>query len=224
MMAFMIFRRRIVPFLIVSSVALTACGGSEAATTAPTSSTTTVLAASGPAATEPAPVATEPAPATTSPDDGADGSCLIGDWVITQAEMNGYYDVVTGGFGEGGPPVEIDIVGQTLLTFTETGYVYTADFDLTLAVAGTSGTGVSTGTVSGTWETDEGRLVTSLGESNLNVIIDVGGRTVDGSDIAGGFLASSPINDAPFDCAGPTLGFQADSTGAVRHEVTLTPA
>jgi len=252
MMAFMIFRRRIVPFLIVSSVALTACGGSEAATTAPTSSTTTVLAASGPAATEPAPVetepapvetapapvvtepapvatepapvATEPAPATTSPDDGADGSCLIGDWVITQAEMNGYYDVVTGGFGEGGPPVEIDIVGQTLLTFTETGYVYTADFDLTLAVAGTSGTGVSTGTVSGTWETDEGRLVTSLGESNLNVIIDVGGRTVDGSDIAGGFLASSPINDAPFDCAGPTLGFQADSTGAVRHDVTLTPA
>ena len=241
--------RRLVSVLATSALVLVACGGSEDAEPSPTSTTTTVAAADEPAVTEPAPTTTEPASAgaaavetdpapvetdpppvetdpapTTAPDDGADGSCLIGDWVITQDEMNAYYDTVTAGIDAGGSEVDIDIVGQTFLTFTESEYVYTADFDLTLAVVGTTGTGVATGTVSGTWEATDGRVVTVLGANDLSVIVTVGGQTVDGSDVADGFLTSSPINDAPYDCAGPTLGFQAGSTGEIRHDVTLTPA
>ena len=244
MIDLMISRRHLVPFLLVSAVALAACGGSEEAASS-TTTTTAVAASAAPAATDPAPIETDPAPvetdpapvvtepapvetdpppATNTPDDGSDGACLIGDWVITQDELNAYLDTVTAGFGDGPAPVEIDVVGQALLTFTASDYVYTADFDLTLVVAGITGTGVSTGTVSGTWKASDDRIVTELEENALDVIVTAAGQTRDASDLAGGFLTSSPVNEAPFDCAGPILRFQADATGAVRHDVTLTPA
>lgn len=213
----------------------------EAATTVPTTTptteasetTTTTLAPSGgasdttapPTTTAPttvAPTTTAPAPTTPPTTAAPSADCLVGDWVITQDEMNAFYDTIE---SQVGGPFAITIAGQTGLTLTADTYQYVADFDLTLEVSGITGQGASSGTVSGTYVADDGIIVTELGSSDLSVIVTVGGTTLDESDFANGLLGSVPINDAPYDCSGPSpvLMFKTADDG-VRHPVTLTPA
>ena len=200
-------------------------GGSSSDTTtpettaAPTTATPTTVAPTTAAPTTVAPTTAAPTttlPAPTGPE------CLIGNWVITQDEMNAFYDTLE---SQMDAPLAITVFGQTQLDLTADTYVYTANFDLTVEVAGTGGEGQSTGTVSGTYTADDGVIVTTLGSSSLNVIITVMGQTIDGSSMANGILNSAPINDAPNDCSGPTpvIMFQTADAG-VRHPVTLTPA
>ncbi len=244
-------RRTTAATLLVGLALLAACGGSDADSEPPASDTTPVVTDAEPAATEPAatePAATEPeptepvetepaAPAVTEPvvtepvvtepavtePEPAGPECLVGDWVITEDELNAYYDALEVGFSASGPAPTFDVAGQVLLTFTPTEYVYTGNFDLTLGIAGQEGTGTSTGTVSGTWTTADGVIVAETTETDLSVSVSIGGITLDGSELANGLLNDAPINAAPYDCAGPTLGFQTGD-GSPRHTVTLTPA
>ncbi len=174
---------------------------------------------------DPAP-AEEAAPISASVDPAAagDSSCLVGDWVISQDEMNGYYDALEANLAVDGPSPDFDIVGNVLLSFGETDYTYVGDFDLTIDVAGQTGTGQTSGTVTGTWDVVDGLVVTTLGSSDLDVTITIAGVTLSGSDFANGILDSAPINGAPFDCAGPTIGFQLGAPDGPRHDVLLTPA
>ena len=188
---------------------------------APTEPTVTEPPAPEAPATE-APAATA-APATEAPGEESGADCLVGDWVITEAEMNAYYDALEATLSASGPAPTFDIAGQALVTFTPATYTYTADFDLTLGVSGQEGTGTSTGTVSGTWTPVDGVIVGETTDSDLTVSVSIGGITFDGTELANGLLDSSPINAAPFDCAGPTLDFQTGA-GTPRHSVTLTPA
>lgn len=191
--------------------------GGGGATTTDAAPTTTA-----PPSTTMAPTTTAPAPTTPPTTAAPSADCLIGDWVITQDEMNAFYDTIE---SQVGGPFEITIAGQTGLTLTADTYQYVADFDLTLEVSGITGQGVSTGTVSGTYVADDGIIVTELGSSDLSVIVTVGGTTMDESAFANGLLGSVPINDAPYDCSGPNpvLMFETADDG-VRHPVTLTPA
>jgi hypothetical protein len=66
-------------------------------------------------------------------------------------------------------------------------------------------------------------IIAETTDSDLSVSISVGQITFDGDELANGLLDSSPINAAPFDCAGPTLDFQTGE-GAPRRSVALTPA
>lgn len=192
-----------------TTVALVA-GGSSADTTAP--APTTAAPTTGPAPTTAPPTTVAPAP----------GECLVGNWVITQDEMNAFYDTLEATVDA---PLDITVSGQTALDMTADTYVYTANFGLTVEVAGQGGDGQSTGTVSGTYSAADGVIVTTLGSSDLNVIISVMGQTIDGSSMANGLLNSVPINDSPYDCSGPTpvIMFETADPG-VRHPVTLTPA
>ena len=203
-------------------------------TTAPATTTTTTIAPSsgggGSVTTTPAPTTAPPVtdpPATTTAPPVTDppapsADCLIGNWVITQDEMNAFYDTLEATVGA---PLDITVSGQTLLDLTADTYEYTANFDLVVSALGTSGEGQSSGTVSGTYTADDGVIVTTLGSSNLSVIVTVGGQTLDESAFANGLLGSVPINDAPYDCSGPTpvIMFETADPG-VRHPVTLTPA
>ncbi len=224
--------------LSVVGITLAACGSDDSATTAApsddtttsSSSTTTVAAESVPDTTTPEPAPeTAPAPVTapeTAPAPepepvGAD--CLIGDWKITDGELNSYYDALTASVDAAGS-FSMDTTGEVLLSFTETTYEYVGDFDLTLTVAGQSGTGAASGTVDGAWTAEDGVLQTELGSSNLNIIVTVAGQTFDGSDLGNGFVQSDPLNNAPYSCDGPTIMFQAGVTEDVRHPLVLTPA
>jgi len=210
------------------------------ATTPATESPVTDPPATEPESTEPESTespATEPpateAPATDAPADTAapvtsptgesSADCLVGDWVITEDELNAYYDALEAVLSASGPAPTFDIAGQVLLTFAPTDYTYTGDFELTLGVAGQEGTGTSTGTVSGPWSAVDGVIVSETADTNLSISVSIGGITLSGSELANGLLSDAPINAAPFDCAGPTLDFQTGE-GTPRHTVTLTPA
>ena len=143
--------------------------------------------------------------------------------MITQDEMNGYYDALEAALSANGPAPTLDLTGQVLLTFTPAEYIYTGNFDLTLGVAGQEGTGSSAGTVRGTWTAADGVIVSETTSTDLSVSVSIGGITFDGTELANGLLDDAPINAAPFDCDGPTLGFQTGE-GTPRHSVTLTPA
>jgi hypothetical protein len=143
--------------------------------------------------------------------------------VISQDEMNGFYDAVEANI-EGGA-IDFEIVGQTLLTFTETDYAYEPAFELSLTIAGQEGSGVASGSVSGTYTTADGVITTTLGSSDMQMDLTVGGVTMDASSIGNSFIASVPINDAPYSCATgvPVIDFETGD-GTPRHPVTLAPA
>jgi hypothetical protein len=240
-------RRTTAATLLVSLALLAACGGSDSdadsdappdttivtQVTEPVVTEAVVTEAVEPEPTETEPTETEPvvtepaAPAQTEPvvtePEPAGPECLVGDWVITEDELNAYYDALEAGFSASGPAPTFDVSGQVLLTFTPTEYVYTGNFDLTLGIAGQEGTGTSTGTVGGTWTTADGVIVAETTKTDLSVSVSIGGVTFDGSELANGLLNDAPINAAPYDCDGPTLGFQTGD-GSPRHTVTLTPA
>ena len=158
--------------VVAAALVLAACGGSGDEGAADTVATPVATEAApvetepAPVETEPAPVETEPAPVETEPAPVAtepvvEGSCLVGEWIIIEDELNGFYDSIEGSFPEGTLAPTFDITGNVLLTFTETEYIYVADFVLALDVAGQSGTGDATGMVSGTWDVVDDLVVTS---------------------------------------------------------------
>jgi hypothetical protein len=191
-----------------------------AVVTAAESSVDTEPPATDPPATDPP--ATDPPPPVTEVDVD-DGSCLVGNWVVTEAEMNGFYDAMTSTLDA---PITIGVVGSAPLSFGADGtYGWQPDFALTVEVAGQRGTGVTAGTITGNWSAVDGVVTTASDVNALTVSITIGGTTVDGADLTNGFLNGSPINGVTYSCEGPTpvLDFQtADPAATV--PVTLTPA
>lgn len=164
---------------------------------------------------------TTAAPTTTAPAD--DGSCLVGDWIVTQEQMNAYY---AGLMSTLDAPLDITVAGSAPLSFRADGtYGWAPAFDLTVAVAGQSGTGVTSGAITGNWTAVDGVVTTASDVNALDLTITIGSTTVSGSDMANGLLNSSPVNGVTYSCAGPTpvLDFKT-ADPAVTVPVTLTPA
>ncbi len=205
-----------------STTSTTETGG-VAAAVATTEPPATEPPATEPPATEPPatePPATEP-PATEPPVD--DGSCLVGDWIVTEDQMNAYYAAVTSTFDS---PVGISVVGSAPLTFGADGtYGWAPEFTLTLDVVGQTGTGVTGGTITGDWSVTDGVVTTASDVNALTVEVTVAGATFDGDDFANGLLNASPVNGVTYDCSGasPVLDFMTADPG-VTVPVALTPA
>ncbi|HSP28261.1 MAG TPA: hypothetical protein VLN74_06900 [Ilumatobacteraceae bacterium] len=179
-----------------------------------------------PPATDPPvtdPPATDP-PATEAPaGDAGDGECLIGNWVVTEAQMDGYY---AGLMGTLDAPISLDTSGSAPLSFGADGtYEWAPGFALAVEVAGQSGNGEVAGTITGDWTAVDGVVTTSSDVNALTVSISVNGVAFDGDDLANGLLNSSPVNGVTYSCDGPTpvLDFQT-ADPAVTVPVTLTPA
>jgi hypothetical protein len=152
--------------------------------------------------------------------DPLDPACLVGDWLITQAEMQSFYDAVSGST-EG---LVLTIDGDTGLSFTPDEYLYTPTFTLLLEIAGVMGEGVTTGSLGGTYTAEAGVITTTLGANDLQTIVSINGVTQDASGVLGSIIASDPINQAPFDCTNPASPVLQFDTGAGRTPVALTPA
>lgn len=160
----------------------------------------------------------EPSDDAAAPDP-TDPACLIGDWRITQEQMQVFYDAVSAS-SEG---LALTIDGDTGLSFTESAYVYTPEFVLRLDISGLVGEGVTTGSLGGTWTAEDGVITTSVGDNSLSTIVTIAGVTQDASDTLGGIIASDPINQAPFDCTDPAAPVIQFDTGSGRVPVALTP-
>lgn len=212
--------------MIAVAALLAGCGGGDdAASESAVSTETAVSAETTTAATDPpttdAPVETDP-PATEAPAVDA-GECLIGNWVVTEEEMDGYY---AGLMGTMDAPISIDTSGSAPLSFGADGtYEWAPEFALTVEVAGQSGNGDVAGTINGNWTAVDGVVTTSSDVNALTVSISVNGVAFDGDDLASGLLNSSPVNGVTYSCDGPTpvLDFQT-ADPAVTVPVTLTPA
>ena len=200
----------------------------DATTTSSTTSTTTTstpsTASVAPAATMPpetAPPETTTAPTTAPPTEpGASDDCLVGEWVVTEAEMNAFYDAVEARLDQ---PVDFTITGEAGLVFTDTAYAWAPAFTLQLDLSGITGTGDAGGSISGTYTTADGVLSTEVGESAMTLTVEVAGQTIDGAELGNGFITSVPFVDSPYSCDGPTPVIQFETIDD-RHPVTLTPA
>lgn len=224
---------------LVAGLALAGCGGGSdgtagGASTSTDNAATTVVDTTDPAAldststtdpatastTDPAP-APEPVPAATDPAD--DDACLVGDWVVEEAQMNAYYAGLTSTIDA---PITIEVTGNAPLSFAADGtYGWAPDFALMVEVAGQRGTGVTGGSITGNWTAVDGVVTTTSDVNALTMSITVGGATMDGSDLGNGLLDSSPINGVTYSCDGPTpvLDFMTGDP-AVTIPVTLTSA
>lgn len=143
--------------------------------------------------------------------------CLIGDWYIAEDQMQSFYDAAIGTDG-----AKILVEGGTGLSFAQTTYTYAPEFAITLVVAGTEARGSITGTVTGDYSAESGVITTAYDESSVSLPIEVGGTVIDGSDLFGDFMSTSPINSAPYECtaAGPILMFDGGASGRVPMQLT----
>jgi hypothetical protein len=215
---------------------LLGCGGGDddAAATVPSvaaaETTDAVVAETATTAAEPsatdAPVETDP-PDTDPPVTDAvaadAGECLIGDWVVTEEQMDAYY---AGLMGTMEAPLSLDTVGSAPLSFAADGtYAWAPAFALMVEVAGQSGTGDVGGTITGNWTAVDGIVTTSSDVEAMAVSIVVNGVTFEGDDLANGLLNTSPVNGVTYSCDGPTpvLDFQTADPD-VTVPVTLAPA
>lgn len=212
---------------------ITACGGStvtadETATPDADTTSTTVVSvpdsvtsapetADTPSPTEPTP--TEPTPTTDAADDGRgrdDGSCIEGDWTVSEEELSGYYAELGEVSG-----VQMSASGTARIRFIDSQYVYDAAFDIEMDLEGMPTTAHSDGVATGSYIFEDGIISTEHGASSVSVVVNVGGFEIDASDLGNDLLSSIPINDAPYSCDGPTIFF--DSGGPEPHPIKLIP-
>ena len=242
-------RRKLIGSALAGALLFVACGSSDDGTGESSASAVTEAPAEteataeteAPAVTE-APVETDAATTaaanTTSPttdppstdaaqanksDDEGDGACLVGEWVVSEEEMNAFYEGVTSTLSA---PVTISVEGSAPISFHKNGtYAWAPAFTLTVEVAGQVGTGVSGGAITGDWAAVDGVLTTAADINALEVQITVAGATFDESDFANGLLNGSPINGVTYSCDGPTpvLDFQTGDP-EITVPVALMPA
>lgn len=218
--------------LLVLAFVLAACGGGGDDAT--TTSTVVGAAAEGDATTVPAPAETTTTaapdtttsttttlpPTTTTTVQVDNATCLVGDWVVSQDEMQGFYDTV---IAESDAAFDLRVSGRVFLSFTEDAYQWRPDFVLELLVSGIAATGDVAGTIDGTYATADG-VVTSTSEVNtLTLTVTVLGNVIDADDDLNSILNSSPVNGAAYECGGdaPLIHF---NTSVGTTPVQLAPA
>ncbi|GAA1521792.1 hypothetical protein BJ978_000700 [Agromyces terreus] len=200
----------------LAALALAGCsptsGGGSATPTGAASASPT----SGADATASAP-ATDAA-ASENPAAASESNCLVGDWVLTDDQMQLFYDQVNVDLAE--YAIVYDPTGSSGLTFRDDGtYAYTPDLSLSVDIAGLPAEATLGGTLSGEYAVDGDTVRTSNDTNELSMDVTVDGVAMDGTAVTEEILAS-PITAAPYDCSGdtPVIHF---STGASSVPLTL---
>lgn len=144
------------------------------------------------------------------------GECLVGDWIITEEEMQAYYAQLAAENG-----FDIVVSGSTSLDFTADRYEYVPDFTIEMTVSGQEATGSATGSVQGDYSVADGVITTENDVAAIVMPITVNGVEMDGSDLGNEMISSQPINSVTYHCeAGePVIDF---ITSSGTHPVALT--
>lgn len=146
-------------------------------------------------------------------------TCVIGNWTISEAEMQRYYDQVSSGVDG----TTFTVNGTTGLVFGDTDYAYLPSFSLDLDVSGSPATATIHGSITGDYVVDGGEITTNNDDNIISMIVDVGGFTMDGTELAQEMLSANPVSSAPYECRpGPELIISME-TGYGRVPITLVP-
>lgn len=145
-------------------------------------------------------------------------ACLIGDWTITQEELQVFYDSVRDATDGA---VSFVVEGDTGLSFDGTVFAYEPDLVLTISTPATEGVATLAGTISGAYSADETTVTTTNETVDVTYDYVVGGVSQDASVIFGDALLGSPINGGDYTCTpdGPLISFD---NGFGRVPVQLT--
>ncbi len=157
-----------------------------------------------------------------SEDGEGDGSCLVGNWVLTEEAMNRYYNAVEADGAEG---LNFTVTGGSGVSFREDGsYSYTPAFELALDVQGIAGVGVVGGLLSGEYEIIDGVVTTTVITDSVDISVNISGITMTADDLGMSVDTLAPISSAPVDCSGenPALLFLTGAGGG-RVPVELQP-
>ncbi|HUH52948.1 MAG TPA: hypothetical protein VLZ31_02755 [Microbacteriaceae bacterium] len=195
----------------ISALTLTACapesaGGSASSTTASASEAGSENTAGSNSAPDEDKQTTEEQPAEVKADPR---DCLVGDWHISEAELQKFYDTVNVS------EATFTVKGDMGLSFTADEYEFQPDFTFTLDISGIEGVGEIVGLVQGSYTATEEILTTEYENADqVDFIITVMGQEFDGKEINDSFLSMFAINEAPYECVDNTLtlGYQ-DVTG-----------
>lgn len=163
---------------------------------------------------------TEAAPATTVADTTptAPEECVVGDWVVGSDQVAAYYRALSAESSG----VELSATGVMLVSFRADGtYTYTPDITLHLETGGLPGQGTFSGDLHGRYSAAGGVITTHSEVSTLGATVEVNGMTIDGTGILNAVLLVSPVNGAPYECAGERLTIQFATPGG-RAPVVLT--
>ncbi|MCY7412011.1 MAG: hypothetical protein LH471_03085, partial [Salinibacterium sp.] len=79
--------------------------------------------------------------------------CLIGDWYISEDELQVFYDSVSEASGSG---VVFTVAGDTGLSMDGAQFEYTPDLTLTIGLPGSDGIATLNGSISGAYTADAG--------------------------------------------------------------------
>lgn len=164
------------------------------------------------------------APPDEETDDGSsgggdgddDGSCIEGDWTVSEEELNSYYSELGAATG-----VPMRATGTARIRFIDLQFVYDAVFELEMDIEGQPTVANADGVATGSYVFQDGIISTELAANSLSIVVNVGGFEIDAGEFGNDLLTSFPINDAPYNCDGPTIFFETG--GAERHPVVLTP-
>ncbi len=182
------------------------------------------LSACAPTAAPGGETSAPPSPAQTAANDGALSleapGCLIGDWYISQDELQGFYDSVTEASGSG---VAFVVDGDTGLSFDGAQFEYTPDLTLTIGLPGSEGIATLIGSISGAYAADSGTVITSSETVDVEYTYSIGGVTQDATTLFGSAITTAPIGGGEFECTpvGPLVQFD---NGFGRVPVQLVPA
>lgn len=141
-------------------------------------------------------------------------SCIEGDWTISEEQLDGYYAELGAVSG-----VPMSTTGTTRIRFIDSQFVYDAVFDLEMDLDGQRATAKSDGVATGSYVVEDGVISTELAANSISIVVNVAGFEIDAGGLGNDLLTSFPINDAAFNCDGPTIFF--DTGGAEPHPIEL---
>lgn len=145
--------------------------------------------------------------------------CLIGEWYISEEELQVFYDSVNEA-SDGAVSFTVD--GDTGLSFDGTTFEYTPDLSLTISAPSTEGVGTLVGSISGPYTATN----TMIAAENETVDVDysyvVGGVEQDASALFANLITTAPVNEADYECTpdGPLVSFD---NGFGRVPLQLVP-
>ena len=163
----------------------------------------------------------EPTTAVTDLPPAANGpECLYGDWVVSDAELGGYFAVVAANTGFD----SVDGSGTITMSFTPTGFAWTNDYEVTAVMGADTFVVTQTGSVAGTYTEDDGTLTGNAGTDDRQATFTQNGQPVEGDlgDLFAGVFPARPMDAMGYSCSGPTVvipaGPGADDVATVTLE------